>query len=101
MASNIENMTLNDPLYPVNLNRLPEVKDDVEHQKNDNRRNNFPPTNMEDKMDQNNGQVGRLLGDYAKPNYNGMESSVRCPLIATKKFEIKHSSLVTPRKSEF
>ncbi|KAH0650544.1 hypothetical protein KY284_030456 [Solanum tuberosum] len=94
-------MALNDPLYPVNLNRLPEVKDDVEHQKIDNRRNNRPPTNMEDKMDQNNGRVGRLLGDYAKPiNYNGMESSVRCPLIATKKFEIKHSILVTPRKSK-
>lgn len=33
-------MTLN----PVNLNRVHEVKDDVEHQRIDNSRNNLPPT---------------------------------------------------------
>ncbi|KAK4731293.1 hypothetical protein R3W88_024281 [Solanum pinnatisectum] len=46
-----------------------------------------------DQMDQNDGRAGRLLGDYAKPNYNGMQSNVTCPRVAANNFEIKHSVL--------
>ncbi|KAH0729436.1 hypothetical protein KY289_000624 [Solanum tuberosum] len=48
---------------------------------------------MEDQIYQNNGRAGRLLGDYAKTNYNGMQSSVRCSPVAANNFEIKHSVL--------
>ncbi|KAH0730517.1 hypothetical protein KY289_001705 [Solanum tuberosum] len=48
---------------------------------------------MEDQMDQNNGRAGRLLGDYAKTIYNGMQSSVRYPPVVANNFEIKHNVL--------
>lgn len=35
-------------------------------------------------MDQNNGKAGILLVDYAKPNYNGMQSTISCSFFVTK-----------------
>ncbi|KAH0746293.1 hypothetical protein KY285_007950 [Solanum tuberosum] len=84
---------LNDPLNLDNLNRAHEIEDDAEHPGVVNRRIHRLLAEVEDQMDQNNGRAGRLLGDYAKPNYNGMQSSVRCPPVAANNFDIKHSVL--------
>ncbi|KAH0709499.1 hypothetical protein KY284_010926 [Solanum tuberosum] len=90
---NAGNRGLNDPVNPDNLNHGLGFEDDAENPGVVNRRIHRLPVEVEDQMDQNNGRAGRLLGDYAKPNYNGMQSSVRCPLVAANNFEIKHSVL--------
>lgn len=71
----------------------PGLEDDVENQGVVNRRNPRHPAEVEDQVDQNNGKAGRLLGDYVRPNYNGIQSSVRWPPIAANNLEIKHSVL--------
>ncbi|KAH0715269.1 hypothetical protein KY284_008174 [Solanum tuberosum] len=88
---NVDKRGLNDPLNLDKLNRAHGIEYDAEHPGVVNRRIHRLPTEVEDQMDQNNGRVGRLLGDYAKPNYNGIQSHVRCPPIAANNFEIKHS----------
>ncbi|KAH0781916.1 hypothetical protein KY290_001514, partial [Solanum tuberosum] len=67
--------------------------DDAKHPGVVNRRIHRLPAEMEDQMDQNNGRAGRLLGDYAKTIYNGMQSSVRYPPVVANNFEIKHNVL--------
>ncbi|KAH0715088.1 hypothetical protein KY284_007993 [Solanum tuberosum] len=67
---NAGNRGLNDSLNLDNLNRAHEIEDDVEHPGVVNRRIHRLLVEVEDQMDQNNGRTGRLLGDYAKPNYN-------------------------------
>lgn len=90
---NAGNRGLNNPLNLDNLNRAHVIEDDVEHPGVVNQRIHRLPAEVEDQMDQNNRRSGRLLGDYAKTNYNGMRSSVRCPPVVTNYFEIKHSVL--------
>ncbi|KAH0652721.1 hypothetical protein KY289_030399 [Solanum tuberosum] len=90
---NAGNRGLNDPVNPDTLNRGLGIENEAENPGVVNRRIHRLPVEVEDQMDQNNGRAGRLLGDYAKINYNGMQSSVRCPPVAANNFEIKHSVL--------
>ncbi|KAH0776573.1 hypothetical protein KY290_007984 [Solanum tuberosum] len=76
---NAGNRGLNDSLNLDNLNRTHEIEDDAEHPGVVNRRIHRLLAEVEDQMDQNNGRAGRLLGDYAKPNYNGMQSNNEDP----------------------
>ncbi|KAH0722619.1 hypothetical protein KY290_005269 [Solanum tuberosum] len=86
---NAGNMDLTDPLNLGNLNQVHGTDDDVEHPGVVNQRIHRLPAEVEDQMDQNNGSAGRLLGDYDKKNYNGIQTSVRCPPVAANNFEIK------------
>ncbi|KAH0706339.1 hypothetical protein KY285_010841 [Solanum tuberosum] len=86
---NVGNRGLNDPVNPDNLNHRLGFEDDAENPGVVNRRIHRLPVEVEDQIDQNNGRAG----DYAKPNYNGMQSSVRCPLVVANNFKIKHSVL--------
>ncbi|KAG5620253.1 hypothetical protein H5410_005471 [Solanum commersonii] len=90
---NAGNRGLNDPVNLNNPNHGLGIEDDAENPGVVNRRIHCLPVEVEDQMDQNNGRTGRLLEDYAKPNYNGMQSSVKCPPVAANNFEIKHSVL--------
>lgn len=55
MNDDAENVALKDPFNPINLNYSPGVKDDAKYLGFDNLRNNRPPPELEDQMDQNNG----------------------------------------------
>ncbi|KAG5627398.1 hypothetical protein H5410_012616 [Solanum commersonii] len=89
---NSSNGGLNDPLNLDNLNHASGAEDDVENSGVVNRRIHRLLAEVEGQIDQNNGRTGRLVGDYAKPNYNGMQSKYVL-LIAANTSEINQSVL--------
>ncbi|KAK4357819.1 hypothetical protein RND71_023429 [Anisodus tanguticus] len=90
MDGDLRNTCLEDPLNPNRRNKEPLDNGDGVAERVGNQRNLHPPV---EEVDQNNRRAGRLLVDYARPNCNGMQFSVRCPSVASNNFKIKHSVL--------